>query len=96
MEDNELRVGHVKSVVCTHKFTSKCIETSCSQVNVRSELKVDIWMSSVGVREWEQWECVNSHRGAEGRVEDRCINIRKTLRNRTRETEKAGRNPGSL
>lgn len=76
MEDNELCVGHVKSVVYTHKFTSKCIEISCSQVNieVRSELKVDIWMSSV----LKPWECVNSHRGAEGRVEDRCINIRKT------------------
>lgn len=36
---------------------------------------------------------MNSHKGAEGRVEDRCIHMKDGLRNRTRETEKAGRNP---
>lgn len=49
MEDDELCVEHVKCVVCIHKVTSKCLEISCRQVDieVRSELKVDVWMSSV-------------------------------------------------
>lgn len=63
-------VRHVKLVVYIHKFISKYIEISCRQVDieVRSELKVDIYMSSV-LKPW-----MNSHRGTQRRVEGRCIN----------------------
>lgn len=64
-------VRHVKFVVYIHKFIAKNIEISCREVDteVRSELKIDIYITSV-LKSW-----MNSHRGTQRRVEGRCINI---------------------